>query len=157
MTSFEEIYDQSLSTLKSCTYADLDEDDLKAELYNLLVRAIASFRFPKIPLTYRVEEIPNFQGMLYKQGTFVNDIRQEEINVLLAYMKKYWMEFQISQENRFLNPYYDSNVKGYSPGNILSQLKNTYEIFSEEAEQANYNYSRVDLSGRPALGLLNDE
>ena len=143
MTSFEVIYEQALSTLKSCTLADLDEDDIKAELYNLLIRAIAAFRYPKIPLTYTVIEEEDNLGIIYKKGTFENELRQQEINILLAYMKKFWMEFQISQEQRYNNPYYDSNTKGFSPGNILSQLRNMYETFNSEADRANYDYSRI--------------
>lgn len=56
MTSFEKLYDQFLSTVSSYTLTQLTNDDIQAELFNLVERSIAAFKFPKISLAYTLNE-----------------------------------------------------------------------------------------------------
>ena len=46
------LYPLFLSSLQSCTFASLTDDELQTELDNLIRRAIARFKFPKVKLEY---------------------------------------------------------------------------------------------------------
>lgn len=148
MRSFDELYDQFLSTISSFTLANLEDNQVEEELFNLAKRAIASFKFPKMPLTYTYDDEE-------KQYFFDEDLTQKEINVLVRYMELYWVEFQLKQEDR-LRPYYqDANVRTHSMGNLLAQLNRMRERQAEAARKAEYDYGRVGEDGKPTLGKIN--
>lgn len=148
MVSFETLYNLFLSSISSYTLSQLSDEDIQAELFNLTVRAIARFKFPKIPLTYSLNELDY-------QYYFDNNVGHREFEVLLSHMKVAWIEFQISKEERLTNQYYDSNVRTFSMGNIIAQLNRMYENFYDAAKQAEYNYSRVSATGKPRVGDIN--
>lgn len=148
MTSFNTLYSQFLSTVRSYTLSELSDYEIQAELFNLANRAIANFKFPKIKLDYQFNETEQIHE-------FVNDITQKELNVLLAHMKVAWIEEQISREEKFANQYYDSNVRTFSMGAMLAQLNRMNENFVEAARRAEYDYSRVATDGRPRIGDIN--
>lgn len=148
MVSFDKLYSHFLSSISSYTLSQMQDYEIQAELSNLAERAIASFKFPKVPLTYTFNES---EQMYY----FDNNITQKELNVLLALMKVAWIEFQISKEERFQSLYYDDNVKTFSSANMMAQLNRMYENLSVAAKQAQYDYSRVASDGRPRIGDIN--
>lgn len=151
MVSFETLYNQFLSSISSYTLTQLSDDDIKAELFNLAVRAIAAFKFPKMPLTYSEQE-DDYGGLAHY---FDNNVTQKELNVLLSHMKVYWIEFQISKEERLQTLYYDDNVRTFSSANMIAQLNRMYENFVEMTKKAEYDYSRVAVDGRPRVGDIN--
>lgn len=151
MVSFETLYNQFLSSISSYTLSQLSDDDIKAELFNLAERAIAAFKFPKVSLTYSEQE-DDYGGLSHY---FDNNVTQKELNVLIAHMKVYWIEFQISKEERLQTLYYDDNVRTFSTANMLAQLNRMYENFVKIAEKAEYNYSRIAADGRPRVGDIN--
>lgn len=151
MVSFETLYNQFLSSISSYTLTQLSDDDIKAELFNLAVRAIAAFKFPKMPLTYSAQE-DDYDGLVHY---FDNNVTQKELNVLLSHMKVYWIEFQISKEERLQTLYYDDNVRTFSSANMIAQLNRMYENFVEMTKKAEYDYSRVAVDGRPRVGDIN--
>ena len=148
MTNFDILYDQFLSSLSSESWATLSDEEIKEELFNLTVKAIGSFRFPRVPLTYRWNEDE-------QKHYFDNEITQREINVLLALMKVAWIDYQISREERFQNQYYDASVRTFSQANLLAQLNRMSENYRKEAKDSQYDYSRVNERGRPKLGDFN--
>lgn len=148
MLSFEILYDQFLSTISSYTLSQMDDEDIKAELFNLAINAISRFKFPKMSLKYSFNET---EYMYY----FDENVTQAELTVLLAYMKVAWVEFQISKEQKFDSFYYDNNVRTFSMGNILAQLNRMYENFLADAKDKEYNYGRVNTGGRSRLGDIN--
>lgn len=148
MTSFEKLYDQFLSTVSSYTLTQLTNDDIQAELFNLVERSIAAFKFPKISLAYTLNEDDYVHY-------FTETLTQKEINVILAYMKLFWVEYQISNEQRFLTQYYDDKVRTFSQGNVMAQLNRLHENFIENAKRTEYEYGRVAQDGRPNIGKLN--
>lgn len=138
MLYFSEIHKQVLNTLKSNTFAQLTDAELESSLDLLLIRAIADFRFPKVPLTYKqIEE----DGL--KCYVFTEEITQNEINVLLSLMKLYWIEQQLDNENKFEDIFYDKDVKTYSRANMMKTLNDRYEQAKKDIKVAQYNYSRV--------------
>lgn len=148
MVSFEVLYSQFLSSISSYTLLQLSDDEIQSELKNLIDRAIGAFKFPKTELTYSLNESTY-------QYEFDNELTQREFNVLLAWMKVYWLEYQISKEEQFDNQYYDSNVRTFSAGNLLAQLNRMYENFTSAAKKAEYDYSRIASDGRPKIGDIN--
>ena len=148
MVSFEILYNQFLSSISSYTLAQMRDDEIQAELFNLAQRAIATFKFPKVDLSYSLNEA---DYMYY----FNNEVTQRELNVILSYMKVEWIAFQISIEERVQNQYYDDNVRTFSAGNLLAQLNRMYENFLAKAKLDEYNYGRVNISGRPRIGDIN--
>lgn len=148
MVSFEILYSQFLSSISSYTLSQLTDEQIQAELFNITIRAIAAFKFPKIKLSYTL----NTADYMYY---FDNNVSQRELNVLLSLMKLTWIEFQISKEEKFQNQYYDANVRTYSMGNILAQLNRMHENFIRTAKDAQYEYSRVAEDGRPRIGDIN--
>lgn len=152
MVSFDTLYNQFLSSVSSYTLAQLSDDEIRAELFNLTQRSLAMFKFPKMALTYTADENPHTGEITY---IFDNDVTQRELNVVLAYMKVLWIEFQISKEERLRNQYYDDNVRTFSAANMIAQLNRMYENFLARAKDEEYNYGRVNSVGRPRLGDIN--
>lgn len=148
MVSFEPLYSQFLSSISSYTLAQLTDDEIQAELFNFAKRAITKFKFPKMELSYRLNET----DYLYY---FDNMVTQRELNVIISYMKVAWIDFIISKEERFQNQYYDDNVRTFSMGNILAQLNRLYENLIAAAKDEEYNYGRVNALGKPRIGDLN--
>lgn len=77
------IYPLFLSSLGSCTYANMEDLDLQNELDNLAIRAIATFKFPKVRLDYEydnetVDDVPKGYHFLSDEVTY------REINVIVS-------------------------------------------------------------------------
>lgn len=148
MVSFETLYNQFLSSISSYTLIQLSDFEIQQELFNLAERSIASFKFPKISLVYTFNEDEQIHQ-------FNEDITQKEKNIILAYMKLFWIEYQISKEERFQSQYYDNNVRTFSHANMMAQLNRMQENFSKAAKQAEYDYSRIAIDGKPRVGDIN--
>lgn len=147
MLYFSEIHRQALNTLKSSTYAKLPDSAIQESLDLLLLRAIADFRFPRVPLTY--EKIVDEYGL--EAYVFTEEVTQNEINVLLALMKLYWIQQQLDNENRFEDIFYDRDVRTYSRANLMKTLNDRYNDAQKDVKIAQYNYSRVK-DNKPTLG-----
>jgi hypothetical protein len=142
MVYFSTIYKQALVTLQSQTFAELTDSDLKDLLDTLLMRSIADFRFPRVSLTY--DDAPLAGATEDNLGYyFTADVTQNEFNVLLALMKRLWLQQQLDNEDLFEQKYMDASIRTHSSANMLSKLKERYEIAIEECNQAQYDYSRV--------------
>lgn len=147
MRQFSSLYDQALSTLRSNTIAQMSDEDIENYMFNLAIRAIGSFKFPRVSLDFDKDIEGNY--------AFKEEISQKEVNVLLAYMKMYWLQQQIDSEERFENLYYDKDVKTFSRGNMMKALKARYEVAIDEAERAEYNYSRMrDENGNDGMSRI---
>lgn len=150
------LYPQFLLTVDSCTLSEFTNFEIQNQLGYLAIRAITDFKFPKISLVYDFDSTIDPLTEIAKGYYFVSDnVGQKEFNVILARMKQYWIEFQISQERLFSNMYYDKDVRLHSPGNTLDKLDKMYKTFLARADKAEYDYGRVENAGTPALGAIN--
>lgn len=149
--NFSDIHEQILATLKSNTLAAMTDEQIAGYLNLMLIRAIGDFRFPKVPLTYKI--VPNSNP---KDYSFDYPLTQKEINVLLVLVKKFWLQHQIDSENFFIEEYYDRDVKVYSKGNLLKTLQGRYELAIKEEKTAQYNYSRLTADGNAAVGEIHE-
>lgn len=154
------LYPLFLSTLSSCTYVSITNQELQDELDHLALRAIAKFKFPKIGLEYAYDDtvvddtVPLIEQ--HQKGYyFINEVTQKEINVILSWMKVYWIEYQLSKERNYQNLYADKDVKAFSSANLLTGISKAYETFTFAARKDEEDYSRVNKNGKPAIGDIN--
>jgi hypothetical protein len=151
MVYFSDIHTQALVTLQSPTFAEMTDSDLTELLDVLLMRSIAEFRFPRVSLGYEAST-PITDNLGY---VFDADVTQNEFNVLLVIMKKLWLQQQLDNEDLFEQRYMDASIRTHSSANLLSKLKERYEIAIEESEQAQYNYSRVNSNASRVSVIYN--
>lgn len=153
MTRFSEIHRQVLNTLKSNTLAAMEDYDIELMLNDMIIRAVANFRYPKIALSY--SEILDDNETV--ELTFDNTLTQKEINVILALVKVAWLEQQLDNETNFENVFYDRDVKVHSRGNLVKSIQERYAFAKEEANSVQYNYYRVSAAGAPAVKDIYDQ
>jgi hypothetical protein len=151
-----------LSSLSSCTLASYTDQELQNELDILAKRAIARFKFPKISLKYEYDrEIADVSLPVVERSTkgyyFSNEVGYREIEVILAWMKVYWLEYQLSKERNYENLYADKDVKAFSSGNLISAIEKAYNTMMATARKVEEDYGRVTANGKPAIGDVNVE
>lgn len=159
MTNYWEknLFPQFLQSVESCTLSDFTNFEIQNQLNYLVIRAINDFKFPKYSLEYEVDETLDPNTEVIKGYYFVDEnVGQKEFNVILARMKQYWIEFQISQERLFANAYYDKDIRLHSPGNTIDKLIKMFTTFKAMADNAEFNYGRVSSTGEAALGDINE-
>ena len=149
-----DLYPLFLRTVSSCTYVSLSDADLENELSGLARRAIARFKFPKVGLNYEFDPSLDTEGIA-KGYYFVEEPSMLELNVILAWMKVYWLEFQLSKERNYENVYADKNVTAFSSGNLISSMEKAYNALRAEARKCEEDYGRVNKFGKPAIGDIN--
>ena len=145
-----------LEDVKDCTFENYEDDDLYELLNHLVIRSIEDFLFPKVSLEYAedtsYDPLDNAQYGYY----FIDpEIGEAEYKVILAYMKKYWVAAQITWDMNFKNPFFDKDIKGYSPANMLNAMKSSLERFSADAEKARFDYGRINKNGKITWGTIN--
>ena len=151
------LYPQFLQSVDSCTLSDLTSYEIQSELAGLAVRAVNDFKFPLYSLSYLNDALTNPDTGLAYGYYFVSDsVGQKEFNVILARMKQYWIEFQISQERMFANAYYDKDIRLHSPGNTIDKLIKMLTTFKAMADKAEFDYGRQTDVGDPSIGEINE-
>ena len=156
------LYPLFLSSVSSCTMASYTDQELQNELDFLAKRAIARFKFPKVNLAYEYSnEITDMTMPVVERSTkgyyFVNDVNYREYEVIVAWMKVYWLEYQLSKERNYENLYADKDVKAFSSGNLISAIEKAYNTMMQVARKTEEDYGRVGTDGRPAIGDVNVE
>lgn len=151
------LFPQFLQSVDSCTLSDFTNFEIQNQLSYLVIRAVNDFKFPKTSLAYNFDENINEETEEAFGYYFIEDeVGQKEFNVILARMKQYWIEFQISQERLFANAYYDRDIRLHSPGNTIDKLIKMYTTFKTSADIAEFNYGRVSVTGEAVLGDINE-
>lgn len=90
------------ATIRGTYYNTITQDELDEELYNIAVRAINTFKFPRIALDYVtfyavrddnddnvLNETDSSNEDAVPHGYFTEEVTSREIEVLLAWMKVY--------------------------------------------------------------------
>lgn len=152
-----QLFPQFLQTVDSCTLSSFSNFEIQNQLNYLAIRALNDFKFPKVSLAYAFDAAVNPDTEEAFGNYFISDdVKQPEISVILARMKQYWIEFQISQERLFANAYYDRDIRLHSPGNTIDKLIKMFTTFKSAADMAEFNYGRVSETGEPSLGEINE-
>lgn len=147
-TPFKDLYPQILDSLKSDTLAAMTNHDIQLFLDNLIKRSVAAFLFPRVDLAYglQLEDDPD-------DFAFVNAITQQEINVLLTLIKRFWLEQQLDDEEKMEQRYFDAAIKTHSQANMLMAMSQRYKDAVKECDIAQYNYSR-SMNNKSTIGAI---
>lgn len=135
-----------LSSVSSCTLASFSDRELTDELNILAARAIARFRFPRISLEWE----QNCADECY----FVNEVTFSELEVIVAWMKVIWLEYQLSKERNYQNLYADKDVKAFSSGNLIASIVKALNEMTMQARKIEEFYYRSN-NGIPTIGEIN--
>lgn len=150
------IFPRFLDAVRDCTYINMDDVDLQATLNNILLDAIQEFKFCKVSLAYELDESYDaLDGNSYGYYFTSDEIGEAEYKVLLSLMKYYWISAQITWDNNFKNPFFDKDIKGYSPGNLLTAMRGMLEEYRGQADRDMFNYNRITKDGKVAWGHIN--
>jgi len=111
MTSYDKIYDAFLGKILEDEWGFWTEEEIKADLRNLLEGAIPWFKFPRVSLD---------RG----DDGFEEDLSNEEIQIIATYMKCEWLNRTIlTWEN--IKPLYEE--RDFSQANLLAKFKDMLE------------------------------
>ena len=163
------LYPAFVATIRGEYYGTITQDMLDEECYNLACRAIAAFKFPKVSLAYDTfyairdtetntlrEVDPTCHPEAIPHAAFYDDaISYAEFEVIIAWMKFYWAENQLSNADNFEDIYTDANIKTYSRANAVDKATTLYKTYKDMAREAENRYSRINWVRRPALGDVN--
>ena len=166
------LYPSFRATIRGEYYGIISQDDLDEECYNIACRAIAAFKFPKISTAYEtfyairneetnaIEEVEeddeNFENAI-PHGRFLQPVGYEEVEVILAWMKVFWCEHLLSNSDNFDGIYTDSNIKTFSPANLVDKNTNLLKVYRENAKDIENRYSRVNTLSIPSIGDENSD
>lgn len=162
------LYPSFRATIRGEYYGIISQDFLDEECYNLALRGISAFKFPKISTEYEIfyairqengslQEVDKDTEGAIPHGRFKNELTYAEIEIILAWMKVYWAESLISNADNFEDMYTDSNVKTYSRANSVAQnlkLMAEYRTYAKDLEN---RYSRVNSFRKSSLGDVNSD
>lgn len=163
------LYPSFIPTIRGEYYGVITQDDIDEECFHLAERAVATFKFPKISTDYiTFYAIRDDQGNLVRttlqehpeaipHGEFKADITQAEIEILIAWMKVYWCENQISNADNFEDLYTDQNIRIHSRANALDKNTKLMDTFRSYARQLETNYSRTSNTRTPTIGDINSD
>ena len=163
------LYPPFRATIRGQYYGVISQEDMDEECFNLAQRAIAAFKFPKISTEYKtfyavrnsdneLEEVdPQEVPDAILHGYFVNELTYAEIEVLIAWMKVYWCENQISNADNFEDMYTDVNIKTYSRANAVDKNMELMAEYREYARELENRYSRVNGERKPSFGDINED
>lgn len=169
MQLFDDIlYPPFRATIRGTYYGVITQDFIDEECYNLALRAISAFKFPKISTDYNtfyavrnedgsLQEVDSTTEGAIPHGRFVNDLSYAEIEVLIAWMKVYWCENQISNADNFDDMYTDANIKTYSRANAVDKNMKLMAEYRNYARDLENRYSRINDARKPSMGDINED
>ena len=132
MTSFDDIYDAFLGKMTEDEWEAWTEEEMAVDFRNLLEAAIPWFKFPRASLE-RTDE------------GFVEDLKNEEIQILASFMKCEWLNRTIlSWEN--IKPLYDE--RDFSPAKLLNEFRELLVKEETKARKLESLYYR-SIDGKP--------
>lgn len=151
-----ELFPKFLESIRDCTFVAMEDIDLSNTLNEITRMALNDFLFPKCGLEYEYDSTRDREDQL-DYGYYFTDpnIGDAEFHVIISFMKVYWVRAQITWDNNFKNPFFDKDIKGYSPANMLNAMNKTLDTFLRDAEQARFNYNRKTDKGQVTWGIIN--
>lgn len=126
----------------------MDDVDLTATLNNMMLNAIQQFPFCRVSLEYLEDTAYDpLDGEVYGYYFADDEIGEPEYFVLITIMKELWVKSQITWDMNFKNPFFDKDIKGYSPAAMLTSMRNMAEAFEKNSDKARFNYNRLARGG----------
>lgn len=117
MTSYQDVYDAFLSQILDDEWANWTEEEVAQDLKTLLNGAIPKFKFPRVSLE------TNNNG-------FVETLSNQEIQILVSYMKCGWLNRTILSWEH-VKPKYEE--RDFSEANLIDKLN---QLLIEEKKNA---------------------
>lgn len=164
------LYKPMMATIRGSIYGVISRDELDEELFNIAKRAVNTFKFPRIKTDYKVfyavrkeyepetlELSTSNDADAVPHAVFEKVLTDKEVEVILAWMKVYWIENLLSNADDFENTYTDSNIKTFSRANLVQQNTQRYKEFLAQAHEIETRYSRVNADCRATIGDINGE
>lgn len=162
------LYPPFIATIRGEYYGVITQNDLDEECFYLAQRAVAAFKFPKISTDYTVfyavrddegnleQAFPCDEGAI-PHAYFNEKLTYAEIEILIAWMKVFWCENQISNADNFEDIYTDANIKTYSRANAVDKNMKLMAEYRAYAKDLENRYSRVSVDRKPTIGDINNE
>ena len=126
MTSIRKIYDAFLGKMTEDEWEAWTEEEMAVDFRNLLEAAIPWFKFPRVSLE-RTDE------------GFVEDLKNEEIQILATFMKCEWLNREIlTWEN--IKPLYVE--RDFSQANLIDKLHKLLDREESKARKLERIYYR---------------
>ena len=174
------LYPEFRATIRGEFYGRISYDAMDEECYYLARRAINAFKFPKISTNYttiyaiRGEETEdgvnhneNSEGLILvsepelecaiPHAYFNEELTDAEIEVIVAWMKVYWCENQISNADNFEDLYTDVNIKTYSRANMVDKNLKLFDTYRSYARDLENRYSRTTSARKASIGGINSD
>lgn len=148
----EVLFPEVLMLIRGERYLTMSDRQIADELIVLAKQAINTFLFPRVELTYEYEEDDD-NVTFPKRYYFLDDPTDAEYAILIAWMEYYWCKLIVSDADNFNNVYFDSNIKSFSPGNMLQNYRTMMYNYRDEARRLESRYYRKDDGdGAPGIG-----
>jgi len=144
-STFEDVTNVFLYSISgSKILSKLDDADLKLQLDHFLKRAINKFNLPKVSLSYT-----DIAGI----NTFDTAITESETDVLINHMKVIWVDYMLSDDERFGDAYFDGETKTEDQNKTIKSLILLKKELIEEARVGERNYGRF-YNNSPEVGNI---
>lgn len=151
----EVLFPEVLTTIRGERYLAMSDRQIADELITLAKQAINTFLFPYVSLEYSYQEDPNNLAFP-KRYYFVSDeLTDRELGIIITWMQFYWCKLIVSNADNFNNVYFDSNIKSFSPGNVLHNYRALMEQYRDEARRLESRYYRGTPT--PSIGGTIDD
>ena len=163
------LYPSFRATIRGEYYGVVSREFVDEECFHLAERAVSTFKFPRISTDYKIfyamrdkdgnlEEVdPEEYPEAIPHAYLLNELSYSEIEILIAWMKVYWCENQISNADNFEEVYTDSQIKTYSRANALDKYTKLMAEFRDYARDLETRYSRTSAERKPTIGDINSD
>lgn len=132
-TPFSVVYDAFLARIEQDEWSLTTElGDLERDWFELLKMAINRFMFPRVSLSYDIEE-----------ECFIEELTEAEIQYLAVFMKNEWYKRCISTWRLIQQQYHTKDFEFLSQANHISKLQELVELSNKECLNMTNLYSRV--------------
>lgn len=132
-TPFSVVYDAFLARIEQDEWSLTTElGDLERDWFELLKMAINRFMFPRVDLSYDIEE-----------ECFIEELTEAEIQYLAVFMKNEWYKRCISTWRLIQQQYHTKDFEFLSQANHISKLQELVELSNKECLNMTNLYSRV--------------
>lgn len=147
-TKFNKVYDCFYSKITDDMYMELDENETKAMVCELLINSLPWFEFPRV----------NIMNYDINYQIFNVELSQEEINIIATYMVIAWLDQQLASVELARMKFSGSDFKFTSQANHMSKLlslKKDYERTGFHLQRL-YKRRKADKNGimKSTLGSI---
>lgn len=161
------LYPPFRNTIRGEYYGIVSQDLIDEECFGIAQRAVSAFKFPRISTEYKTYyAVRSDDGALeiaspdednaVQHAYFVNELSYDELEVIIAWMKFYWAENQVSNSDNFDEMYTDANIKTFSRANAVDKSMKLMVEYRKYARDLENRYSRTTEERKSSMRDLNE-